>query len=133
MPKGPLYEYDVAITPPQGTNNRRLRRRIFHLAEASRQWADNGLRGFVAHDHSSKLIAAKQLVQPLDITVPYYDEDEQGPRTDGRGKEYTLTITFIQPIDTSGLSKYVRPPCMLSRHILTDVQLSRWVNAIPEL
>ncbi|KAI0057312.1 argonaute-like protein [Artomyces pyxidatus] len=107
IPKGPLYEYDVAITPAQGTAIRRVKRRIFQLAEQSQEWAENGLRGTVAHDHSSKIIAAKTLPQPLTIRVPFYDEDQDGPRTDGKGKEYTLTIKFVQNIDTGSLQNYL--------------------------
>ena len=105
VPKGPLYEYDVSISPAAGTAARRVKRRIFQLAEDSRDWATHGLQGSVAHDHSSKLISAKPLPQPLSIKVPYYDEDEDGPRQGG--KEYTLTIEFIQQIDTSALMKLV--------------------------
>ncbi|EEB86671.1 hypothetical protein MPER_16292, partial [Moniliophthora perniciosa FA553] len=53
------------------------------------------------HDHSAKLVAAKQLKQPLTIRVPYSDEGEEPS-----GKEYTLTIKFIQQIDTSALEQY---------------------------
>ena len=102
VPKGPLYEYDVSISPTAGTAIRRVKRRIFQLAEQTPDWASAGLRGVVAHDHSSKLISARQL-PPLSIRVPFYDEDEQGPQPGG--KEYTLTIEFIQTIDTSGLVK----------------------------
>lgn len=105
VPKGPLFEYDVSISPVAGTAIRRVKRRIFQLAEQSPDWSTHGLRGVVAHDHSSKLISAKQLPQPLSIRVPFYDEDEDGPRADG--KEYTLTIQFIQNIDTSALVKYL--------------------------
>jgi eukaryotic translation initiation factor 2C len=104
VPRGSLYEYDVGISPAAGTTIRRVRRRIFQLAERSHDWARNGLVGKVAHDHSAKLIAAKALPQPLDIRVAYFDEDESGP-TPG-GKEYTLTITFIQTLDTSSLLRY---------------------------
>jgi eukaryotic translation initiation factor 2C len=104
VPKGSLYEYDVAITPTSGTAIKRVRRRIFQLAEDSRDWTAAGLKGFVAHDHASKLIAAKKLQQPLTIKVPFYDEDESGPK-DG-GKEYTLTITFVQTMETESLLKY---------------------------
>jgi hypothetical protein len=111
VPKGPLYEYDVSISPTAGTAIRRVKRRIFQLAEQTPDWASAGLRGVVAHDHSSKLISAKQLrvSPPLSIRVPFYDEDEQGPQPGG--KEYTLTIEFIQSIDTSGLVKYVFQVC----------------------
>jgi eukaryotic translation initiation factor 2C len=104
VPKGPLFEYDVTISPTAGTAIRRVKRRIFQLAEQTPDWAQQGLRGNVAHDHSAKLIAAKRLSQPLVIRVPFYDEDEQGPKAGG--KEYTLTIEFIQNIDTQSLLKY---------------------------
>ncbi|KAF5392022.1 hypothetical protein D9757_003266 [Collybiopsis confluens] len=105
VPQGPFYEYDVSITPAAGTANRRLKRRIFDLAEQSSDWNRQGLRGSVAHDHASKLVAAKKLPDPCTIHVAYYDEDEQGP-TPG-GKEYTLTIQFTQNIDTSALTQQV--------------------------
>jgi hypothetical protein len=102
VPKGPLYEYDVAITPVAGTAIRRVKRRIFQLAEQSSDWARAGLRGVVAHDHSAKLIAAKKLPQPLAITVPFYEED-QTPQEGG--KEYTLKIQYTQDIETASLLK----------------------------
>ncbi|KAI6096159.1 ribonuclease H-like domain-containing protein [Pisolithus croceorrhizus] len=100
-----LYEYDVAIAPAAGTSTRRVKRRIYELAEQTPAWKRAGLLGQVAHDNSAKLIAAKRLPEPLTIKVPYYDEDEQGPPATG-GKEYTLTIKFIQEIDTSCIEKY---------------------------
>ena len=105
VPKGPLYEYDVAITPVAGTAVRRVKRRIYQLAEQTTAWKQANMTGRVAHDNSAKLIAAFMLPQPLAIKVPYYDEDESGPPKQG-GKEYTLTIKFIQEIDTSDLLRY---------------------------
>ncbi|TRM60656.1 ribonuclease H-like domain-containing protein [Schizophyllum amplum] len=105
VPKRPLYEYDVQITPVAGTANRRVKKRIFQLAEQRPEWASLGLRNNVAHDSSSRMIAAKRLKEPIVVHVPYYDEDQDGPRADG--KEYTLTIEFIQEIDTSHLHNYL--------------------------
>jgi eukaryotic translation initiation factor 2C len=104
VPKGSLYEYDISISPQQGVSSRRVKRRIFQLAENTKDWASNGLKGRVAHDSSAKLIAANVLPQPLTITVPYFEEDEES----GVGqemKEYTLTIKYIQPIETDGLQQ----------------------------
>jgi len=101
LPKGPLYEYDIAVTPKAKELPKRLKRRIFQLAEQSPDWTSKGLKGFVAHDHSAKLIAAKLLPQPLSIDVLFYDEDEQPPATGG--KHYVLEITYIQPLDTGNL------------------------------
>ncbi|KAJ7856608.1 argonaute-like protein [Mycena leptocephala] len=44
IPAGSLYEYDVAISPTAGTASRRVKKRIFQLAEASREWATRGLK-----------------------------------------------------------------------------------------
>ncbi|KAF8128683.1 Piwi domain-containing protein [Boletus edulis] len=106
VPKGPLYEYDVAITPAAGTSARRVKRRIYQLAEQTTAWTQANMTGKVAHDSSAKLISSFELPQPLTIKVPYYDEDESGPPQQG-GKEYTLTIKFIQEIDTSNLLSYL--------------------------
>lgn len=126
VPKGPLYEYEVKIAP--AVDNRRLKRRIFHLAEATADWANAGMRGTVAHDHSSKLIAAKALPQPLVIVVPYTDEEDpeipaqpakpkggkKGGKKSERPKEYTLTIEFIQELETQSLVRYVHRCPLLS-------------------
>lgn len=103
VPKGPLCEYDVDIKPTSGTAIRRVKRRIWQLAEGTRDWQQAGMTGIIAHDHSAKLIAAKRLPQPLVIKVPFYDEDQDGPKKDGTGKEYTLTIKFIQDLETQSL------------------------------
>ena len=105
VPKGPFYEYEVSISPVAGTAIRRVKRRIFQLAEQSPQWAASGLRGNVAHDHSSKLIAAKKLPQPISIPVPFYDEGEQGPKQGG--KQYTLTIEYQRDIEFQSLMQSV--------------------------
>ncbi|KAF8895907.1 argonaute-like protein [Gymnopilus junonius] len=106
IPSGPLYEYDVSLSPTAGTAARRVKRRIFQLAEESNDWAAYGLQGSVAHDHSSKLISGRPLPQPLSVKVPFYEEDENGPRPGG--KEYTLTIEFIKEIDTSALLNHLQ-------------------------
>jgi hypothetical protein len=107
VPKGPLHEYDVDIKPTAGTAIRRVKRRIWQLAETTRDWQEAGMKGIVAHDHAAKLIAAKRLPQPLVIKVPFYDVDQDGPKKDGTGKEYTLTIKFIQELETESLISHL--------------------------
>ena len=97
------YEYDVALSPVAGTAIRRVKRRIFQLAEQSPDWERFGLKNNVAHDHSAKLISPQPLQQPLSIRIPFFDEEEQ-PKAGG--KEYTLTITFIQKNDLTALLRY---------------------------
>ncbi|KAH9994550.1 argonaute-like protein [Russula compacta] len=107
VPKGPLHEYDVSISP-RDVSNRRVRRRIFQLAESTQDWFSNGLKGRVAHDSSAKLIAANLLPQPLTITLTYFEDDDVEGRIKEQGKkEYTLTIKYIQPIETDGLQQYL--------------------------
>ncbi|KAJ7672569.1 argonaute-like protein, partial [Mycena polygramma] len=108
IPAGSLYEYDVAISPTAGTASRRVKKRIFHLAEASPEWTRHGLKGNVAHDFAAKLISAKKLPQPLQIRISFYDEDEAPPApTSKQYKEYTLTITYTQVLDTHALAQFV--------------------------
>jgi eukaryotic translation initiation factor 2C len=101
IPKGPLHEYDISVSP-QDVSNRRVRRRLLQLAENTQDWVSNGLKGRVAHDSSAKLIAANVLPQPLSITVPYYEEDDD---KNNKKKEYTLTIKYIQSLETDGLQQ----------------------------
>lgn len=102
VPRGPLHEYDVKLTPP--VTIRRVKRRIFALLELSPAFAP--YRGAVAHDFSAKLIAAKKLPQPAVFEVPFYDEDESGPPAQG-GKTYTVEVTYIQDIDLGALMNYL--------------------------
>ncbi|KAI0321511.1 argonaute-like protein [Amylostereum chailletii] len=105
VPKAPLHEYDVSITPSTNTAVKRVRRRIFELAERTPEWASKGLRGNVAHDWAAKLIAAKPLEQPLTIKILLTDDDDEVVTDDT--KEYILTIKYIQPIETGNLLKYL--------------------------
>ena len=96
---------------------KRVKRLIFQLAEQTNDWIEAGLRGRVAHDYSSKLIATDKLRQPLQIRVPFVDEDaptpqQQSTRSKGKKpkatpKEYVLTIEYIQEIETQSLLRYV--------------------------
>lgn len=104
VPKGPLYEYDVSMSP--AVSIKRLKRKIFASAEKTTDWKNAGMLGKVAHDHSSKLISSFQLPQPLTIKVPLIDEDDE-PKKKKDNKEYTLTIKHIQAINTGDLVKYV--------------------------
>ncbi|CAK5264708.1 unnamed protein product [Mycena citricolor] len=108
VPDGAWFEYDVSITPVAGTAARRVKKRIFHLAEQSREWTQYELKDNVAHDYSAKLIAAKKLRQPLNITVVFHDEDEEVPKPKDKGyKEYTLSIKFVQNLDKAALASYL--------------------------
>lgn len=101
LPASPFFEYDVEITPTTGASARRVKRRIFQLAEQTSDWARAGLRGTTAHDHASKLISVKKLAQPLVINVGFIEEDEAGPPK----KFYALTFNFTKELDNAALHK----------------------------
>ena len=87
-------------------SGKRVKRLIFQLAEQTNDWAQAGLRGRVAHDHSSKLIAADKLTQSLQIRVPFVNEDAPIPQQQATW-EYVLTIEYIREIETQSLLRYV--------------------------
>jgi len=106
LPKKTLFEYDVAITP--GVAIRRVKRRIFQLAEATNDWTKHGLKGKVAHDYSSKVVAVSKLPDPLVIKIIFSDEDEDPKdKKKQKPKEYTLTFKFVKDLDTTNLLEYV--------------------------
>jgi hypothetical protein len=106
LPKRTLFEYDITITPSVAV--KRVRRRIFHLAEETNDWTQHGLKGKVAHDFSSKLIAVSKLPDPLVIKIIFSDEDEDvKDKKKQKPKEYTLTFKFVKDLDTNNLLEYV--------------------------
>ena len=110
LPKKTLFEYDIAITP--GVAIKRVKRRIFQLAEATDDWTKHGLKGKVAHDFASKLVAVSKLPDPLVIKIIFSDEDEdlkekEKDKKKQKPKEYTLTFKFVKDLDTSNLIEYV--------------------------
>ena len=105
LPKMTIFEYDIAITP--ATAIRRVKRRIFQLAEATNDWTKHGLKGKVAHDFSSKLIAVHKLPIPLVIKIIFSDDDEDAKeKKKQKPKEYTLTFNFVKDLDTNNLLEY---------------------------
>lgn len=103
LPKAPVYDYVVDISPQ--TDITRLKTRIFQLLEMS-----NAIKphlSYIAHDRSQRLVSSKKLPQPLDITVPFYDDHETAARPNS--KTYQVSIKFERELQPSGLTKYVAP------------------------
>jgi len=106
LPKKTIFEYDIAITP--GVAVKRVKRRIFQLAEATNDWTKHGLKGKVAHDFSSKLVAVNKLPDPLVIKIIFVEDDEDAKdKKKQKPKEYTLTFKFVKDLDTNNLLEYV--------------------------
>ncbi|KAJ7119645.1 Piwi-domain-containing protein [Mycena epipterygia] len=101
VPAGPIFDYTVEIKPKTDIN--RLKARIFFLLEESA--VCKPLLGYIAHDRSQRLVSARRLPQPLDISVPFYEDGETGPRPGAT--VYVISIKFDKELDTASLAKHV--------------------------
>ena len=102
VPQGPICDYLVEISP--ATDLSRLKARIFQLLELSPLCKP--YLPYIAHDRSQRLVSSRKLPQPLDIQIPYYDDNQDGPSPNG--KVYTLSIIFQRELDPRQLTRYVR-------------------------
>ncbi|KAF9074291.1 Piwi domain-containing protein [Rhodocollybia butyracea] len=97
----PVFDYSVEFAPKTDIN--RLKERIISLLEQT-----TAFRPFlphVAHDKSSRLVSAKQLPQPLDIPVPYYEEGASGPKSNAT--VYIVSIKLTRELDPDRLTNYM--------------------------
>ena len=61
--------------------------------------------GYIAHDRSERLVSAQALPQPLSLTIPFYEEGEQGPR---EGTQvYAVEIELGGQLNTGDITPYV--------------------------
>lgn len=104
VPKGPIYDYSVDINPK--TDIKRMKNRIFQLLEESALCRPH-IR-YIAHDRSQRLVSARKLPQPLDITFPFIEEDETEARP--KATVYTVSIKFDRELDTTRLTRYLYLP-----------------------
>lgn len=97
VPKGPIYDYKVEISPKTDIN--RVKSRIFELLELSPLCQPH--LPYIAHDRNKRLVSGRELPQPLDIEVPFYEDYESGPS----GGSYNVSIKFFREIDTQQLTR----------------------------
>lgn len=130
LSKGPFYDYSVIIadvTPKtaddggkggkgggRGKGKARsggdpgeikapIKRRIFELLEEDRVFQP--YKSFVVHDFSQRIVAAKKLPQPLQLTITFREEDEK--EADVKKKIlYTVTVELLGEIDLNPLNRY---------------------------
>lgn len=101
LPKGPIFDYNIEISPKTDINH--LKKRIFELVEQSPMCAPH--LPYIAHDHSQRLVSARELPQPLDISVPFYDDHETEPRPNA--KVYIVSIKFERQLHMGSMTQYV--------------------------
>jgi eukaryotic translation initiation factor 2C len=98
VPKGPIYEYTVEIEPKVIN---KLKPRMFQLLEQSPTFKSHV--PYIAHDRGARMVAARELPQPLNVQIVFF-EDGMSP-TAADNKTYSVTITANGQIETSGLQR----------------------------
>lgn len=78
-----------------------LKARIFQFLEHSSLCREH--LPYIAHDRSQRLVSAHKLPQPLNIKIPYYENDQDVPLHGA--KSYTLSITFQRELDPGQLTR----------------------------
>ena len=96
LPKDPIYDYTVKMTPDPG---RGIKERIFQLLE--RHPKISPLARFIAHDKGERLVSARELEQPLEMTINHTDEG--APATNA--KPYQVEITLRHTLDPQQLTR----------------------------
>lgn len=101
LPKGPIYDYVVEISPKTDIN--RLKARVLHLMELTPVCAPHV--PYIAHDRSQRLVSARKLPQPLNIQVPFYEEPDTAPNANS--KVYMVSIKFKCELKPSEMTDFL--------------------------
>jgi len=96
LPKKPIFDYTVKITPDPGLG---IKKRIFQLLEQHPRISPHAR--FIAHDKSERIVSARQLEQPLEVTINHYDEG--APLA--TAKPYQVEITLKATLDPQDLTR----------------------------
>lgn len=96
-----VYEYDVRVRPHGRVKD--VYRRLIELLDHTNNQAWDSLKSSVAHNGADKLISAKELSQPLQMSIKFFEEGQTpGPNS----TEYSLTVSGIL---MNSRSKYKQP------------------------
>lgn len=97
-----LYDYPIEINPPVKLEEKRTRKRLFSLFEASPAVLPF-LKG-IAHDGAQRIIAMRELPPDFSpVSITYYEDGQTGPREDS--KVYTISLLGPRILKTSDLDK----------------------------
>lgn len=96
LPKDPIYDYTVKMTPDPG---RGIKERIFQLLERHPRISPHAR--FIAHDKGERLVSARELEQPLEMTINHTDEGAPP----GNARPYQVEIILRNPLDPQQLTK----------------------------
>ncbi|KAJ7186894.1 argonaute-like protein [Mycena filopes] len=101
LPATPIFDYTVGITPEM--KGKGMKARLFFLLEQSD--VCRPLLRYIAHDADRRLVSARRLPQPLNISVHFYEEGETGPRAGST--LYTIAIKLEREHDIESLTRYL--------------------------
>lgn len=96
LPKDPIYDYTVKITPDP---NKWIKERLFQLLE--RHPRISPFARFIAHDKSERLVSARQLEQPLEVTIDHTDEGAPA----SSAKPYQVELILKHTLDPNQLDR----------------------------
>lgn len=94
-----IYEYAVKISPKGADLSGPCKARILELIETSSEIAPH--MAYIAHDRSGRLVSAKLLPQPLQLSVRFFEREEGTARPNA--KVYTVKIEFTGDLNTDEL------------------------------
>ena len=121
LPKGPIYDYVVEIDPPppskkkDGKDTVGIKARIFQVLEQQAKFIPH--LSYIAHDKSQRIVSARELPQPLVITVTLDDGPQQSQPLQQQGgktqrkkgpkspETFAVNIKFERKLDVSQLSQ----------------------------
>ncbi|KAI0668264.1 Piwi-domain-containing protein [Trametes maxima] len=102
MPKDAVYyEYEIDISPKAQAKGDR-RERILELVEQHPIFSS--FTQHVAHDRSQRLVSARQLPQPLSVSVRYLEVDQND---DPNALSFTVDFKFQRELTMSTLNEYM--------------------------
>jgi eukaryotic translation initiation factor 2C len=124
LPEGPYYDYSVTITDvtpesvddsgkdvkgkvkarSSGDIKSSTKRRIFELMDEDQLFEQ--YRSLIVHDHSQRIIAAKELPQPLQLTITYREDSEEERAPEKKKPLYEVTIQFLGEVNLGPINRY---------------------------
>ena len=90
-----IHDYEVAISGPDKELRRARKARIFDLLESSPEFAP--FRDHIAHDNSARLVSSRELPQPLQVVIRFYEEGQTGPGNNAI--PYTVEVKYQRTLN----------------------------------
>lgn len=101
--KEKIFEYVVKLEPEPKSQKARVKRRVLALFEQS-----EAVRPYIndfAHDGAQRLVAARQLPQPLQGNVVFFEKGEKQPPKNA--DRYTVEVTFLRELYMAPLRQFM--------------------------